>query len=211
MVRYIVFTGLGGCCKSARDGLGLPASEVDGVLRPWLMNDCVRVIDAFVRPTREEKERVMLSMHGDDRNQMLFAAAALGCLRDTRFLLAAGADKHADGGRVLVQACWKGNLQVVEAIFEHRGAFSRYQINEALVSAADRGRTACCAFLLDHGASIHYGDDAPLYHAAWNGQAQTVTLLLSRGADAWSEQAMELASTRHQDAIVALLLAWRRD
>ena len=45
--------------------------------------------------------------------------------------------------------------------------------------------------------------------AARNGHLETVTFLLDRGTDAWSEQAMQLTTDCLHDAVIALLLARR--
>ena len=63
--------------------------------------------------------------------------------------------------------------------------------------------------MLDHGADVHYEEDVPLCTAAMNGHLQTVALLLDRGADAWSETAMQWAMNNHRNAAVALLLERR--
>ena len=72
------------------------------------------------------------------------------------------------------------------------------------------GNNACCELVLGHGADVHYLEDFPLCYAARNGHLQTVTtLLLDRGADAWSEDAMEWDTEMHHDAVAALLLERR--
>ena len=136
---------------------------------------------------------------------------ALAALLDVRFLLAAGVDAGAFDGWVLYGACTGGHLQVAKALLDAGGTLTPEHRNLALIRAAYRGHTACCALMLDRGADINsrpYGVDA-LCSAAQHGHRETVALLLDRGADAWSEEAMQGAAERHHNAVVALLLALR--
>ena len=150
-------------------------------------------------------------MNGGNLGRTLRNAARAGGLRDTRFLLAAGADAGAFYGNALYSACKGGHLQVAEALLDAGGTLTVWHRNEALSHAASRGRTACCELLLDRGADIHHGGGfgETLCWAASHGHLETVAFLLNRGADAWSEPAMRCATEEHHDAVVALLLARR--
>ena len=153
-------------------------------------------------------------MYGGDLGRTLRNAARAGGLRDTRFLLAAGADAGAQGGGALVAACQGGHLQVAEALLNAGGTLTLWHRNVALHYAAIGGRTAFCELLLDRGADVnfidHVGDASDaLCYAADSGHLETVAFLLDRGADAWSEDAMWYATEEHHDAIVALLLERR--
>jgi ankyrin repeat protein len=64
--------------------------------------------------------------------------------------------------------------------------------------------------LLDRGADVGYSDNAALLFAARHGHLVTATLLLDRGADAWSELAMQWAVENEHGTLVALLLERRR-
>jgi len=204
-------SGLAGSCKSARQGLGFPASDADaeGTPRPYLPPDIVRLVDARARAM--ERAELLLAMNGGDRGRTLCDAASAGGLLDTRFLLAAGAHAGAFHGEALKQACAGGHIRVAEALLEGAGGMliTRH-LNSALWRAARAGRSACCELLLERGADIHDGEDLALRAAALHGQLETVAFLLDRGADAWSEQALENAANGHHDAIVALMLEGRR-
>jgi len=201
--------GLAGSCKSAHQGLGLPASEPDaqGTPRPYLPPKILRLIDALAR-AMERAERLR-AMHGGNLGRTLVEAAVAGGLLDVRFLLAADVDAGAEGGLVLIQACFRGHVRVAEALLDVGSKHSPWHRNVALYKASSAGRTACCELLLERGSYIHYGLDAALYLAAQEGHLETVAFLLDRGADAWSEAAMQYATDNHHEAVVALLLARR--
>ena len=207
--------GLRGSCKSARQGLGFPASEPDaiGTPRPYLPPDIVRLIDEPLRAS--ERAEILRAMNEGDLGRALREAAEAGGLLDTRFLLAAGADAGAENGLALRCACYGrygGHLQVAEALHDAGGTLNPEHRNVALHYAAGGGHTAICELLLDRGADIHYHDGFfdTLSKASIRGQVETVAFLLDRGADAWSEQAVRYATMRHHDAVVALLLARRK-
>jgi ankyrin repeat protein len=187
-------SGLAGCCKAARLGLGLPESEAhaEGTPRPRLFHELVRLIDAMAR--KLERDERLMTMNGGDRNETLVEAARKGGVKDVRFLLASGADATAEDGWVLQYACQEGHLAVAEALLESGAAFSQVCLNSALWHAAYHGHTACCELLLDHGADVHYNQDHSLCYAARHGHLQTAALLLDRGANAWSERAMQYAT-----------------
>jgi len=79
--------------------------------------------------------------------------------RDTRFLLAAGADAGAEEGYALYGACFRGYLQVVaEALLDRCDAGRTHALHAAPQSRAYQasigGRTECCDLLLERGADI---------------------------------------------------------
>jgi hypothetical protein len=210
-VRRPLSCGLRGSCKSARQGLGFPSSEPDaqGTPRPYLPPDIVRLIDEPLRAS--ERAEILRAMYEGDLGLTLTDAARAGGLRDTRFLLAAGADAGAENGHALYIACYEGYLPVAEALLDVGGTLTPEHRNVALHYAAGGGHTACCELLLDRGADVHYSDHAgdSLCYAARFGHVETVAFLLDRGADAWSERAMRNATRNHHNAVVALLLARR--
>jgi len=203
--------GLRGSCKSARQGLGFPASEPDaiGTPRPYLPPDIVRLIDKCLRAV--ERAEMLSAMRGGDLGRTLEDAARAGGLLNVRFLLATGADAGAENGHALCWAVISGHLAVAEALLDAGGTLTPVHRNIALRCAASNGRTTCCELLLDRGAYIHnhgtMGYDA-LSCAARNGNHETVAFLLDRGADALSA-AMQLAAAGHHEAVVALLRARR--
>lgn len=80
---------------------------------------------------------------------------------------------------------------------------------------AREGRTAELSEFLDHGLQVDFQDDAGntfLMLAAYSGQADTVEMLLARGADANTRNARDQspvagAMFKGEDAIVAHLIA----
>jgi len=119
-----------------------------------------------------------------------------------------GEDEHAFA---LYHACERGQLRVAEALLADGGRLTQLHRDGALVWAACFGHAACCALLTDRGADIHYGEEAALQCASQFGHLETVACLLDRGADAWSVWALQAATDNHHGAVVALLLARRRD
>jgi len=202
-------SGLAGSCKSARQGLGLPASAPDaqGTPRPYLPPDIVRLIDALARAF-ERTERLH-EMNGGNHGLTLVDAAHASGLKDVRFLLAAGVDAGAEDGWALYYACTGGHLRVAETLLDAVSTLTTYHRNLALYHACGGGRTACCELLLERGADIYYEKDVALCRAAQYSQLETVAFLLDRGADAWSTYAMHYATNNHHEAIVELLLARR--
>ena len=73
--RLQLSCGLRGSCKSARQGLGFPASDADakGTPRPYLPPDIVRLIDAIMRAA--ERAEMLRTMHGGNFGRTLL------CLR----------------------------------------------------------------------------------------------------------------------------------
>jgi len=203
-------SGLAGSCKSARQGLGFPASKPDalGTPRPYLPPDIVQLIDALARA--EERAERLCAMHGGNLGRTLVEAARAGGLLDTRFLLAAGADAGEEDGLALIHACIGGHVRVAEALLDVGSTLTPWNRNDvALYQASSTGRIACCELLLERDADIHYWDDAALWFAAQYGHLETVVFLLDRGANAWSERALQRATNNHHEAIVELLLARR--
>jgi ankyrin repeat protein len=172
----------------------------------------VRLIDAIMRAAeRAERAEMLRAMSGGDLGLTLRDAADAGGLLDARSLLPAGADAGSVNGWALYNACLGDHIQVADVLLDSVGTLTREHRNIALIRAAYRGHTACCALMLDRGADINsrpYGVDA-LCSAAQHGHLETVALLLDRGADAGSAQALQLATEHGQDAVVALLLARR--
>ena len=80
------------------------------------------------------------------------------------------------------------------------------ELGMALQSAADQGRTAVVALLLDRGADVHFGDDAALWCAATRSLLETATLLLQRGATALNSH-LDTAVLRGHHAVADLLRA----
>jgi len=158
--------GLRGSCKSARRGLGFPASKPDatGTPRPYLPQVIVRLIDEPLRAA--ERAKILRAMNGGALDRTLQDAARAGGLLDVRFLLAAGAGFL--NSWALDCACMGGHLTVAEALLDAGSTLTPVHRNEALHFAVSCGRTACCELLLDRGADInghHFGGDA-LYFAA---------------------------------------------
>ena len=80
--RRLLSSGLAGCCKTARLGGGLPASEGDSdglTPRSWLPPDILRLIDALAR--RLECEERLRAMNDGVLGRMLQDAARAGAWR----------------------------------------------------------------------------------------------------------------------------------
>ena len=223
-VRFCV--GFSKACKQAREGGGLPGSQLvmrevlaDGCVvcvprRRWLPPDIIRLIDALVR--RLEHEDTLLSMNGGVLGTTLCEAAAAGGLRDVRFLLQRGADVEATtvfvnpAGRqfnwtALVWAAHAGKLAVCVALLDAGAG----ELDNALYNSSGSGHTQVVALLLDRGANVDVDAGAtPLVIASQDGHLATVTLLLDRGADVHSEddRPLRLAAALGRLDVVRLLL-----
>ena len=198
-------SGLAGCCKTARLGGGLPASEgdSDGIApRPWLPPDMLRLIDALAR--RLEREEWLRAMNGGLLGVTLWEAACAGGLRDVCFLLAAGADASYSEGSPLRGAAAGGHVAVMTALLD-AGARG---VDLALWDAAEAGLLPAAALLLARGANIHRNSNQALRYAARNGHLDMVVFLLDNGADlhAGNDAALREAQEHGSTAIVALLL-----
>ena len=199
-------SGLAGCCKTARLGGGLPASEggSDGLApRPWLPPDILRLIDAQAR--RLEREERLRAMHGGVLSQTLMDAAQAGGLRDVRFLLAAGAVANYSYDYPLRSAATGGHVAVMTELLE-AGA---HDINSAFLCAAAGGHVPAAALLLARGANIHYNNDDALQLAADQDHLDMAAFLLDNGADlvhGVNEAARQRARQYGRAAVEALLL-----
>ena len=207
-------SGLAGCCKAARWGLGLPGSLSSssdsigyGTPRPELPDALVCRIDVLAR--RMERKGRLLSMNGGNFTSTLcWGAAFTGGLHDTLFLLAHGADPSAMDGSALEASCARGHYRVTRALLA-AGTYSQERLNKSLWDAANHGYAAVCKLLLNYGANIAARDDYALQMAAQSGHIDTVRLLLDRGADAWSIRAYQNAKGRSRKIVVALLMERR--
>jgi len=180
---------------------------VIGTPRPFLPPDVVRHIDSIARAI-ERTER-LCSMNEGNLGVTLLHAAGSGGLQDVRFLLAAGADAGAERGYALYNACFGGHLQVAEALINAGGTLTPELHNIGLLPAAAGGSVACCQLLLERGADVRFGNDSAVAQAARYGRLETVAFLLDHGADAWSADALRLATEHKYEAVVALLMARR--
>ena len=208
--------GFSKACKQAREGGGLPESQVTSrglCLRPFLPPDIIRLIDALVR--RLEHEDTLLAMNGGVLGATLCEAAKAGGLRDVRFLLQRGAalertsvrlNKHGKKLRwpALTWSAVGGHLEVVAELLA-RGAGNR---DRALRSTAFQGHTPVMRLLLDGGADVHSQQDSALCSASQEGRTETVALLLDRGADihALENKPLRLAAKNRRLETVRLLL-----
>jgi ankyrin repeat protein len=117
-----------------------------------------------------------------------------------------GAKADATDGELFLSACMRGDREEAErrleedsAVIEHLDAGAQ----AALVRAAERGNTGAVALMLDLGMPpLARGDDGAtaLHAAAYSGNADTVRLLLDRGADievrdtTWNSTPLEWAA-----------------
>jgi ankyrin repeat protein len=102
-------------------------------------------------------------------------------------------------------------------LLKHGAARDAKGLDTALFNASVRGPAAAVRLLLEHGANVNtpsgFAGYTPLIGAAYseNVEAETIRLLLARGAEvkskaATGETALELARKRGKTEIVDLLL-----
>ena len=147
---------------------------------------------------------------GDD--VALSEASANGHLAVVEFLLAHGADVHANDDLALSLASLYGEVAIVEVLLAH-GADVHAADDVALRDASGQGYAAVVEVLLAHGADVHANDDAALRNAIFNGHSTVVEVLLAHGADvhAADDAALREASGQGYAAVVEVLLAHGAD
>jgi hypothetical protein len=97
------------------------------------------------------------------------------------FLVAHGADIHANTDGALRFAAHGGHLPVVEFLVAH-GADIHANTDGALRNASDRGHLQVVEFLVAHGADIHANTDDALRTASYRGHLHVVEFLVAHGA-----------------------------
>ena len=96
-----------------------------------------------------------------DLDNRLMWAAARGDREQVEFLLAHGADVHANDDYALRWAAGSGHTDTVALLLAH-GADVHARDDYALRRAAEYGHTDTVALLLAHGGNVHANDDYSL-------------------------------------------------
>ena len=141
-----------------------------------------------------EVARKLPQLKSDDAFQataLLFAAARLGCERETRALLDRGAAvdaKDREGMTALAKSAQSGKVKVMSLLLERSADVGTRSVNGGtpLYYAAEADRGEAVRLLLDHGADPNIGGrsgETPLAAASYNGAVETVDRLLTHGAD----------------------------
>ena len=105
---------------------------------------------------------------GVDFSQLLIYASSRGNLSIIKFLLAEGADIHAQEDDALMYAAYYDHLDIVEFLLAN-GADIHAQEDWALRYAASRGHLDVVKFLLANEADIHAQEDRALIYATYGG------------------------------------------
>ena len=148
----------------------------------------------------------------------LMWAAGRGNEAVVKWLLDAGADVNAEGGRdgnALYAASEGGHQKVVKMLLD-AGAKVNTQggyCDNALRVASWNGDEKVVKMLLDAGADVNAegGDTSALQAASWNGDEKMVKMLLDAGADVNAEgagfgNALQAASEYGNEKVVKILL-----
>ena len=124
------------------------------------------------------------------------------------WLLAAGANVHANDDRALRRASFLGNAAVVELLLA-AGANVHAKDDEPLKNASAAGHVRIVEKLLAAGADVHANDDMALRRASAQGYVRTVEQLLAAGAKvhACNDDALLLASDAGHVHVVEQLLS----
>ena len=216
------------CCVLATAG------DVTGlrlVLEKW--TNQVEVDSVLGKAARAGKVDVMqltLEYGPRDIGYAMYHAATTGQLESIRWALAHGPDTAAPG---LIEAARSGRLEAVALVLGHDGpalaesALDQSDLNEALVSAADKGHFAIVQLLFDWGADISgvlfwaarngdptmfqwaldHGDtidDVVLWGAAMNGDVAMVQRVIDGGGRGFRGAANEAASFGNLGAVRVL-------
>ena len=90
--------------------------------------------------------------------------------------------RHAVVDNHIVSAVQLGDTEWCRVMLE-QNEYSAEEMGCALWVAASQGHTAVMSLLLQHGADLHYANDAPLYNAYMFDHTGAARFLLQRGAD----------------------------
>ena len=142
------------------------------------------------------------NLKGPGGSTPLMYAALYGDAASVRSLLAAGADPNLANGEGATALMWAAyDPEKVKLLLDHGAnvnAQSSGNRTALLVAAGKYGNSEVVKLLIDHGAnpSAHSpslgADMTPLAEAAYVGDANTMKLLLARGADAQAAGAFAL-------------------
>ena len=141
-----------------------------------------------------EVARAVAGLKADNSFQaaaQLFAASRLGCEREARALLEAGATVDArdrEGMTALARSAQAGKTRIMRLLLDHGANVEARSVNGStpLFCAAEADRAEAVRLLIDRGADPNIpgrSGERPLAAAAYNGSADTVELLLKHGAD----------------------------
>jgi ankyrin repeat protein len=155
-------------------------ADVNATAEVYGGSTALTLVATSVHPERAGVQEALLQLlidHGATLGEgLLTACLANGRLHAAEFLAQRGAPLD------LESAAGLGRLDVVENFFD-KGSTQR---ERALLWAAEYGRNAVVEFLLDRGVPIqtqaNTGQTA-LHWAVIGGHADTITLLIKRGAD----------------------------
>jgi len=111
-----------------------------------------------------------------DKDNALAYSAKYGKLDFVEYLLAAGADVHAENDRALRWASDNGHTEVVKVLLT-AGADVHANSDYALRWASGNGHTEVVKVLLTAGADVHAGNDCALRYASRNGHTEVVKVL----------------------------------
>jgi ankyrin repeat protein len=137
-----------------------------------------------------------------------------GNARELESLLASGveASSQTEGGSTMLMMAAPDEDKV--RVLLARGAPVKHRspagVDALTVAAAQYGRSASIARLLDAGAELRPPDGvrarrSPLVLASMTGDVAAITLLLARGAEPSSEALSEAVTFGHADAVRALI------
>jgi len=111
-----------------------------------------------------------------DKDNALAYSAKDGKLDFVEYLLAAGANVHADNDYALYWASYKGHTEVVKVLLA-AGADVHANDDDALRWASGNGHTEVVKVLLAAGADVHANNDHALQLASSNGHTEVVKVL----------------------------------
>jgi hypothetical protein len=111
-----------------------------------------------------------------DKDNALIFSAYYGKLDFVKYLLAAGADVHANDDYALRWASEYGHTEMVKVLLA-AGADVHTKDNYALRWASNNGHTEVVKVLLAAGADVHANDDLALQWACSNGHTEVVKVL----------------------------------
>lgn len=204
-----------GCCLVA---LGIafgcsngpePGTNENQPAKPSMPVADAAMLDAAAKGNNERVQELLdkgvsVNMQGGDHNTPIMEAAYAGHLDTVKLLLNHGADlsaKKTDGATPIGLA---GG---------HKDIADLFKDVSSLIAAAGKGDNQALKSLIDKGTPVNgldqFGHTA-LTEAVWNGFAETVKLLLDKGADPTikksdGETPLNLANGKKNQTIIDLL------
>ncbi len=166
-----------------------------------------KVYGANLSEYKNDKTYKELIERGEDINEVLIQASALGYLPVVEYLVEIGANIHIYTEYALISASARGQLSMVQYLVE-QGAYIHARDDGALIAAAAHGNLSVVTYLIEEGADMHADDDDTIISASREGHLLIVKYLIEResGSHIWHNESLVVASRKGHLSIVKYLI-----